>query len=166
MRIVKTYLPKAYNDSKAYCESIFKAEDYQSISCLLCRFTDDSDSNNKTCTIIKSYIVDNISSIDLDELCSQVVTELQDSMTDNEFASISANDVKTHITQHMLNSNVVMTNILKDLLKLSNVARDSCTTIEQDTGHAVVNVKMLSAYIKTVETIAAIYRSNNSEKTK
>lgn len=132
----------------------------------MCRFTDDSDPNNKTCSIIKSYIIDNISSIDLDELCSQVVTELQNSMTDNEFSSLTASDVKTHITQHMLNSNVVMTNILKDLLKLSNVARDSCTTIEQDTGHAVVNVKMLSAYIKTVETIAAIYRSNNSDKSK
>ena len=136
----------------------------------MCRFTDESDPNNRVRAVVQTYIIDNVGATDLDALCEQVVQELragqQDMAVDGverspaaDFAGLTADEVKIHVTEHMLNQNVVMTNTLRDLIKISKGARDCCIYINEDTGNQTVEPRMVQTYIKTIETIANLFRT-------
>lgn len=103
---------------------------------------------------IKKYIIDSVGQVDIDEIAQQIAESCREDMQ----WDLSTQQIKLHITEHMLDKKVVMSNIIRDLLRISNTTRDSCVYVDE-AQNTCVDTKVLGTYLKTVDTITGIYRA-------
>lgn len=108
---------------------------------------------------IKAWIIEASGQCDLAEIASQVSTV----MTDELGMPITQEQVEKHIKEHMLDRRIVMTHIVKDLLTIANTTRDASLYLD-DHMQQCIDTKVLSVYLKTVDSITGIYRSVNFDK--
>ena len=71
--------------------------------------------------------------------------------------------VLVHMREHMLDRRIVMSNLAKDLLFIANTTHDSVIYLD-DSATKCIDTKVLSTYLKTVDSITGIYRSVNFDK--
>eukprot|EP00277_Geminigera_cryophila_P017651 CAMPEP_0179458320 /NCGR_PEP_ID=MMETSP0799-20121207/41899_1 /TAXON_ID=46947 /ORGANISM="Geminigera cryophila, Strain CCMP2564" /LENGTH=224 /DNA_ID=CAMNT_0021259511 /DNA_START=53 /DNA_END=730 /DNA_ORIENTATION=- len=65
------------------------------------------------------------------------------------------------ITEHTTEQRVVLGNIMRDLVELSKVAKNSCYLECEETGKSSIDTKALGMYLKTVDQITNIYKMEN-----
>ena len=105
---------------------------------------------------IKNYIIEASGQTAAEEIACQVAQE----MNANMGVEITEEQVLVHMKDHMLDRRVVMSNIVKDLLKIANTTRDASLYVD-DALNTCIDTKVLGTYLKTVDSITGIYRSVN-----
>ena len=101
---------------------------------------------------INSNIHDNIGVVHLREIAAQVASVLSENghqMTQEE--------VEEHIRGHVQSPKVIMHQKLDELINFSQLAKDACVC-QCENGKQLVDVKMVTSYLKTVDRIIAVYR--------
>lgn len=122
--------------------------------CALCTLAGSSDA---TVREITGYIGDSLGRVAIDEICHQTKASL------SEHCGIEASkrSIFLHITQHSTDQRVVLGTIMRDLVELSQLAKHSCIFTCEETGQRNIDVKGLSAYLKTVDQITSVYKMEN-----
>ena len=121
-------------------------------SCALCELTG---GDNEVAEAVNGYILENMGRVHLREMavqvCEQINTIPGKRMTVEQF--------ETHVRHHMRHQRVVLSMLLDDLLGVAGRARDACVVVDGETNAQHVDAKMLTAYLKTIDSISALYRS-------
>ena len=105
---------------------------------------------------IKAYMIEASGQTDPHEIAFQVALSMNQSMG----IEITEEQVLLHMRDHMLDRRIVMSNIVKDLLKIANTTRDASLYVD-DALNTCIDTKVLGTYLKTVDSITGIYRSVN-----
>ena len=108
---------------------------------------------------IKAWIIESSGQADEKEIAAQVARV----MTDELNLPMTRDEALLHIKEHMLDRRIVMSNIVKDLLKIANTTRDASLYVD-DALNTCIDTEILSTYLKTVDSITGIYRSVNFDK--
>lgn len=122
-------------------------------SCVLCEMTG---SNHAIVDEVNTYILDNLGRVHISEMAEQVTQAMNE--LPNKY--LSKEMFYKHIRSHMRQQKVVLSNLLNDLLEVAQNTKHACVCVCSDTDTRVVDPKMLQAYLKTVDSIMAIYRSD------
>jgi len=122
--------------------------------CALCALGSSSDGTVKQ---IAGYIADSLGHVAIEEICSQTKQNLLEHCNVHE----SKRKIFVHITQHTTDQRVVLGNIMRDLVELSNLAKSSCIYTCEDTGRRNIDLKGLTVYLKTVDQITSVYKMEN-----
>ena len=104
---------------------------------------------------IVTYLEDAISNVHKEEICLQVSEELKNNQMD-----MTPDEVEIHINQHMINKQVIMSNIVHDLIDIARASKQSCLLTSEETGQSAVDPKQASIYFKAVDQLGAILRSD------
>ena len=94
--------------------------------------------------------------LDYTEMAEQVTTTMNE-LPDKHLSKAM---FYKHIRSHMRQQKVVLSNLLNDLLEVAQSTTHACVCVCSETDTRVVDPKMLQAYLKTVDSIMAIYRSD------
>lgn len=134
-------------------ENMEAEETGTSSSCALCQLTGAGINQIED---INRYILENVNKVDVKEMSRQVCDVINTidgkHMTHKQFV--------THLQQHMQQQKVVMTGILQDLRLLASNTRDSCLVTCEETGNSMVDHKVMTAYLKVVDQILNVYRTD------
>jgi len=122
--------------------------------CALCSLGSSSDDTVK---VITAYISESLGNVAIEEICEQTRSNLAEHCNIDE----SKRNIFLHITQHTTDQRVVLGNIMRDLVELSNLAKSSCIFTCEETGRRNIDVKGLSVYLKTVDQITSVYKMEN-----
>jgi hypothetical protein len=121
-------------------------------TCALCELTG---GDNEVAEAVNAYVLENMGRVHLREMaiqvCEQINTIPGKHMTLDEF--------ENHVRHHMRQQRVVLSMLLDDLLGVAGRARDACVVVDSDTNAQHVDAKMLTAYLKTIDSIGTLYRS-------
>lgn len=120
--------------------------------CVLCKFAGSSE--NVVIAEIMKYVSESVGKVCINEIASQVSMSLNEELRTN----ITEAQVIEHIQKHTLEQKVVLSNILQDLISLADTVKEGITVSDGDTGCTIVDTKTLTAYLKTVDQITAIYK--------
>jgi len=120
-------------------------------NCVLCELTG---SGNAVVDEVNAYILDNIGKVNVHEMARQVSFAIN-TIPGKYF---SRDMFLEHIRAHMRQQKVVLSGLLHDLLEVAHASKESCVCVCSDTNTRVVDPKMLTAYLKTVDSIMGIYR--------
>jgi hypothetical protein len=116
--------------------------------CVLCRYAGGC---NTTVNEVMAYIRENVSIVDIDELAEQACSMLVQRVD----ATCTKDMVRTHITTHSQDHRIVTSMLLRELRPLVQTLRSTCLSHDEE-GNAVVNVKHMNLYLKTVEVAAVL----------
>ena len=122
--------------------------------CALCAL---GSSGDGTVKLISGYIADSLGHVCIQEICAQTKKNLLEHCNVNE----SKSKILLHIAQHTTDQRVVLGNIMRDLVELSNLAKSSCIFTCEETGRRNIDHKGLSVYLKTVDQITSVYKMEN-----
>ena len=122
--------------------------------CELCALLSSSDPMVK---LITAYISENVGKVSIQEICEQTRVSLEEHWD----VVVSKRSVFLHITEHTTEQRVVLGNIMRDLVELSKVAKNSCYLECKETGKSSIDTKALGIYLKTVDQITNIYKMEN-----
>lgn len=124
------------------------------IVCLLCKYSGGEDPVINT---VNEYILQNINKVHIDEISAQVST-----LISNEFECVMDEAmVKKHITSHVTDQRIVTQRLLRDLLDLAQQTKDHTMYYDANSDGVKIDKKMLTCYLKCVNEICGIYRTNN-----
>lgn len=120
--------------------------------CALCELTG---GDNEIAEAVNAYVLENMGRVHLREMATQVCEQINKipgkNMTPLQF--------EEHVRHHMRHQRVVLSMLLDDLLGVAGRARDACVVVDSETSAQHVDAKMLTAYLKTIDSINALYRS-------
>ena len=119
-------------------------------TCVICNRTG---GDEHTIDGINEYIEDNIDRVQLREIVSQILGVLNENSQ-----QITPEQVELHIREHMNTPKVTMHQTLRDLVTLSQLAKDACVCQCAESGKQLVDVKMIASYLKTVDRIVSVYK--------
>ena len=119
-------------------------------TCVICNRTG---GDEHTIDGINQYIEDNIDRVQLREIVSQILGVLNENSQ-----QITPEQVELHIREHMKTPKVTMHQTLRDLVTLSQLAKDACVCQCTKSGKQLVDVNMISSYLKTVDRIVRVYK--------
>tara|TARA_B100001094_G_scaffold149720_1_gene144906 strand:- start:16009 stop:16485 length:477 start_codon:yes stop_codon:yes gene_type:complete len=122
-------------------------------TCVLCELTG---CGHAVVDEVNAYILENMGKVHLNEMAVQVSQALS-ALPGRCF---SKEQFLNHMKYHVRHQKVVLSTLLNDLLEVAYVSKDACITICAETNKKVVDQKMLQAYLKTVDSIMAIYRTD------
>jgi hypothetical protein len=77
---------------------------------------------------------------------------------------IGLEEVREHISSHMLQPGVRVACLMRSLLKLVTKLENTTMTHDPDTNETVVDAKALSAYLKVVSEVMTMYRTGEVSK--
>ena len=126
---------------------------------MLCRHACTEGELKEHMNSIKAWIIESSGQADEKEIAAQVARV----MTDELNLPMTRDEALLHIKEHMLDRRIVMSNIVKDLLKIANTTRDASLYVD-DALNTCIDTEILSTYLKTVDSITGIYRSVNFDK--
>lgn len=129
--------------------------------CVLCQQACTEGVYKESMQSIKSWIIEASGQADLEEIAEQVARVLSEEL--DPPLPTTPEQVLTHIKEHMLDRRIVMSNIVKDLLKIANTTRDASLYVD-DSCQTCIDTKVLGTYLKTVDSITGIYRAVNFDK--
>ncbi len=122
--------------------------------CVLCELTG---CGHAVVDEVNAYVLENMGKVHLNEMAIQV----SQALTALPGRTFSKEQFLTHMKYHVRHPKVVLSTLLNDLLEVAYVSKDACITICAETNKKVVDQKMLQAYLKTVDSIMAIYRTDS-----
>ena len=122
--------------------------------CELCVLWSSSDPMVK---LITTYISENVGKVGIQEICEQTRMSLEEHCD----VKVTKREVFLHITEHTTEQRVVLGKIMRDLVELSKVAKNSCYLECEETGKSCIDTKALGMYLKTVDQITNIFKMEN-----
>ena len=122
-------------------------------SCVLCELTG---AGNPVIDTINTYIIENMGRVKLREMGMQVCTQVNQIQGKH----MTIEDFEDHVRNHTRHQRIVLSVLLDDLLGVASHAKDSCVSVCPESNAQYVDSKMLTAYLKTVDTIMSIYRTD------
>lgn len=125
-------------------------------SCALCQYHGNS---NVVTLKICTYIEDSISNVHRDEICQQVVEEMQ-----RNDIEITADEVNEHIENHMINKHVILSNVVHDLVTIAKTSKQACLMTNEETGQPYIEHKNAATYFKAVDQLSTILRADAFRK--
>jgi hypothetical protein len=123
------------------------------LRCWLCEFSDDDE-----CTKIHRLITAKAGVMGVDQLAGVVHEILSRHVPDAQ--GIGLDDVKAHITNHLLSSSVRVAGILRSLLDLTDRLQGILMTVDED-GNIVVDAKNVAVYLKVVSETMQMYKTGD-----
>lgn len=132
------------------------AQQTTSRPCWLCQY---GNKNNPHTKEILEFISDSATTMAEDEIVHQVYRTIKDKWPSLD---ITRDDIKRHILQHTLSSNVVLSRTLRDLNKLTEQVRESIIVLDPDTGHKSIDEKNAKLYISCVNQITNMIKLDRS----
>lgn len=125
-------------------------------TCWLCQY---GNKNNPHTKEILEFISDSATTMAEDEIVVQVHRTIK---TKWPSLDITREDIKRHILQHTLSSNVVLSRTLRDLNKLTEEVRDTIVVFDPETGHRSIDEKNAKLYISCVNQITNMIKLDRS----
>jgi len=122
--------------------------------CQLCALWSSSD---PTVQEITAYISENVGKVHISEIYDQTSASLLEHCD----ITVSKKSVFLHITEHTTDQRVVLGNIMRNLVELNKVVKNSCYLECEETGKHTIDTKALGMYLKTVDQITNIYKMEN-----
>ena len=122
--------------------------------CVLCELAGSDLVEVKTSN---QYIIDNIGEVSVDEICRQVCEHMAD------IEEITSEQVKEHITEHLLDQKVVLNNMIRELVSMNKVIKQTSVSTCEESGGPIVDCKAIQTYLKTCETIGKLYSLQNTQ---
>ena len=125
--------------------------------CWLCEYNDDPVARGLT-----QYINEQSVTMGPGLMAARVHESLVESCPMSE--GIGLDEVREHITSHMLQPGVRVACLMRSLLKLVTKLEDSTMAIDPETNQTVVDGKALSAYLKVVSEVMSMYKTGEVSK--
>ena len=125
--------------------------------CLLCDLALHPD-HGELCGVIGGFIADHITRTQVAKIASDVLAVLKENLPAELVANTTIADVIRHIQTHTTNSTVIMTQVVRDLVELASVARESCVITCEETRRKMMNPKAAAVYLKTVGELQTALR--------
>lgn len=125
--------------------------------CWLCEYSDDPIARSVTQYMVQQAVIMG------PELMAERVHELlveQCPMADG----IGLDEVREHITSHMLQPGVRVACLMRSMLKLVAKLEHTTMTHDAETNETVVDAKALSAYLKAVSEVMSMYKTGEVGK--
>lgn len=117
--------------------------------CQLCEFTG---CDNPKFQDIINYVHDHAHEVHIDGLSAQVQKQLA-----AEFSlELTLQQVKTHFLYHKCDQKTVLNHVLRELVPLISVTKQSCS-VTQD-GTTIVDPKALNVYLDSVKQVMGLYK--------
>lgn len=120
--------------------------------CVLCKYSGSKE--NETVHEVLQYISESAGRVHIREVSKQAREALNSELG----LSLVDEDVEEHITTHTLDQRVVLSSILKDLVGIARTVKDCSVVQDAESGAQAVDTKALTAYLKTIDQITAIYK--------
>ena len=111
---------------------------------------------------MNQFIQENIGTMHLDTLASEVHTELlnrHEPMDDTCGESIRVDIIREHIATHTLNPVVRIGTMLRELLDLKDQMRGDLHKTDANGHHMGIDPKMVDAYLRVQGQIVNVYKS-------
>ena len=125
--------------------------------CWLCEYSDDPIARSVTQYMVQQAVIMG------PELMAERVHELlveQCPMADG----IGLDEVREHITSHMLQPGVRVACLMRSMLKIVAKLENTTMTHDAETNETVVDAKALSAYLKAVSEVMSMYKTGEVGK--
>jgi hypothetical protein len=117
--------------------------------CKLCEFTG---CENPKFQDIMNYVHDHAHEVHIDGLSAQVQKQLL-----GEFSlDLTLQQIKTHFLYHKCDQKTVLNHVLRELVPLISVTKQSCS-VTQD-GTTIVDPKALNVYLDSVKQVMSVYK--------
>lgn len=126
-----------------------EADGESAAQCKLCEFT--GCENNKFQDII-NYVHDHAHEVHIDGLSAQVQKQL---LAEFEL-DLTLQQIKTHFLYHKCDQKTVLNHVLRELVPLISVTKQSCS-VTQD-GTTIVDPKALNVYLDSVKQVMSVYK--------
>lgn len=125
--------------------------------CWLCEYSDDGIARSLT-----QFMNDQAVTMGPDLMAERVHESLVESCPMAE--GIGLDEVREHISSHMLQPGVRVACLMRSLLKLVTKLETTTTTYDPETKETVVDGKSLSAYLKVISEVMSMYRTGEVNK--
>lgn len=125
--------------------------------CWLCEYSDDPIARS-----LNQYMVQQAVVMGPELMANRVHELLVESCPMAE--GIGLEEVREHISSHMLQPGVRVACLMRSLLKLVTKLENTTMTHDPDTNETVVDAKALSAYLKVVSEVMTMYRTGEVSK--
>lgn len=126
--------------------------------CWLCQY---GSKNNPHTKEILDFISESATAMSEEEIVRQVHRTIRAEWPDLD---VTKEDIRRHITQHTLCSNVVLSRTLRDLNRLSEEIRDTVVVYDPETGHRSVDEKTAKLYLSCVGQITNMLKLERGNK--
>lgn len=124
--------------------------------CWLCEFNKDAEAIR-----MSRFLMENSASMGIEQLAQCVHERLVE--VDPNGQGHSMEQVKEHITLHILTPNVKVACILRSLINLMDKLEQSLITVNEDET-TVIDSKNVSIYLKVISEIMQIYKTGDCSK--
>jgi hypothetical protein len=107
--------------------------------------------------------------MDLDVIVSQA-HEIIDTDVKNKYGSDTYitghtdQDIKKHVTEHMLHANVRLALTLRHLMQLNQQLQQHMHSTDEETGHTILDANSMKHYLATTNQIIGIYKLGDCNK--
>ena len=125
--------------------------------CLLCDVALHPD-HGELAGVIGCFIADHVTRTQVGKIASDVLAVLQENLPEELVAGTTTEDIVRHIQTHSTNPTVIMTQVVRDLVDLATVARESCVITCEETRRKMMNPKAAAVYLKTVGELQTALR--------
>ena len=106
---------------------------------------------------IDDYIRENIGKMQTSEMSYQILQTLN-----TREHTVTQQEIQTHIENHMIHREVVVSSLISDLLTLSRASRRACMVVCEETGETMPDSKNVATYLKTVDTLLRVIAQDSN----
>jgi len=124
--------------------------------CFLCRFN-----NTSHAKLAQTFITDNAGCMTAHEMAADLAADLTVSVPDA--VGIDRAAILTHIEEHSLNPNLRLSQMLRNLFKLSDSLLLNLNKVDES-GNTTIDAKLVETYLKVQNQIMTIYKQNELNK--
>ena len=125
--------------------------------CLLCDLAMHPD-HGELSGVVSAFIADHVTRTQIGKIAGDVMAVLRENLPAHLVSNTTAADIITHIQTHTTNPTVIMTQVVRELVDLASVARESCILTCEETSRKMVNPRAAAVYLKTVSELQSALR--------
>jgi len=131
--------------------------------CVLCKYNGCSGKVGRVLDEINIYIEEKINHVHVEEMARQILIVLQKevgSEIDENLNEIAESAIVNHIRNHITKPKAIFYELLQDLRGMAKTAKQASVYKCEETGQTSIDVKVFTTYLKTVDTICSICKSD------
>jgi len=131
--------------------------------CVLCKYNGCGDKVGRVMEEITMYIEEKINHVHVNEMARQILIVLRDELGDDieeNVNQITEQSMVTHIQTHITKPKAVLHELLQDLRVMAKTAKQASVYKCEESGQTSIDVKVFNTYLKTVDTICSICKSD------
>lgn len=131
--------------------------------CILCKYNGCSGKVGRVIDEITIYIEEKLNNVHVDEMARQILIVLQNELSseiDENLDRMTESAIVNHIRNHITKPKAIFYELLQDLRGMAKTAKQASVYKCEETGQTSIDVKVFNTYLKTVDTICSICKSD------